>query len=182
MSLHSRSLSLPCMVLWLLVVLIRGVAGQSTLTEEEMFQTNVIQFDEKDQSIGEYEAIIRPIIESAVRQVIKVLPLTAVRIMVRQDPKVLIPHYGLGGYTPNANFVVIAVDPVFPELRQSVAKHLRGLLVHEFTAYDGEDRGMGGHCLRRSSRKVLLTILRWNSSGSRTRGVRRFQKTKRLNI
>jgi uncharacterized protein YjaZ len=137
MSLHYRSLSLSCIALWLLVVLIRGVAGQPTFTEEEMFQTNVIQFDEKDQSIGEHEATIRPIIESAVRQVIKVLPLTAVRIIVRQDPKILIPHYGLGGYTPSANFVVIAVDPAFPELRQSIAKHLRGLLVHEFH-----------HCLR----------------------------------
>jgi uncharacterized protein YjaZ len=70
-------------------------------------------------------------IESTLRQVIKVFPLTAVKIIVVPDPKRAIPNYGIGGYTPNANTVFIYLDLAFPEFPRVVAERLPATLAHE---------------------------------------------------
>jgi uncharacterized protein YjaZ len=137
MALHSRNLFLSLRltsvtVLWVLFLPIASAFEQATLTDEEMFQTHVVQFEDKEQVIGEYVPTIRALIESTLRQVIKVLPLTAVKIIVVPDPKRAIPNYGIGGYTPNANTVFIYLDLAFPEFSRVLAERLPSTLVHEF--------------------------------------------------
>jgi uncharacterized protein YjaZ len=137
MALRYRNFSLSLrltsmMLLWSLFLLLASASGQTTLTEEEMFQTHVVQFEDKENVIGESVPTIRAIIESTLRQVIKVVPLTAVRIIVVPDPKRTIPNYGIGGYTPNANTVFIYLDLAFPEFSRVVSERLPSTLVHEF--------------------------------------------------
>src|SRR5215475_8739410 len=117
----------------LLLGLTMGVAhGQVPLTADEMFQTHVVRFNDKDHVLAEYVPTIRAVVDSTLRRVIQVLPLTAVTITVTPDPKRAIPGYGVGGYTPNANTVLIALDPAFPELAQVLSDRLAATLVHEF--------------------------------------------------
>lgn len=131
-----QSIPLPlALIAWLpiLLCLTMGSAhGSVTLTEEEMFQTHVVRFNDKDHVLEEYVPTIRAIVDSTLRRVIQVLPLTAVTITVAPDPKRAIPGYGVGGYTPNANTVLIALDPAFPGLAQVLSDRLASTLVHEF--------------------------------------------------
>jgi uncharacterized protein YjaZ len=120
------------MLLCVIFIFISSASGQTTLTEEEMFQTNVVHFDDKENVIGEHVPTIQRIVEDTLRQVIKVLPLTAVTIIVAPDPKRAIPKYGMGGYAPNANTVFIYLDLTFPEFSRVLSDRLRSTLVHEF--------------------------------------------------
>ena len=142
MALRYRTLSLALRltsvrVLLGLCLLMASASGQTTLTEEEMFQTHVVQFEDKENLVGEYVPTIRAIIEATLRQVIKVVPLTAVRIIVVPDPKRAIPTFGIGGRTPNANTVFLYLDLAFPEFPRVLSERLPSLLVHELH-----------HCLR----------------------------------
>jgi uncharacterized protein YjaZ len=118
-------------VLWGLFFLVAFASGQTTLTEEEMFQTHIVKFEDKENLVGEYVPTIRALIEATLRQVIKVVPLTAVSITVVPDPKRAIPTFGMGGRTPNANTVFLYLDLAFPEFPRVVSERLPSLLMHE---------------------------------------------------
>src|SRR5262249_35144689 len=62
---------------------------------------------------------------------IEVLPITGVTITVRPDPKATIPRYGVGGRTPNAHAVNIALDPKFADWERVLTNHLPQTLAHE---------------------------------------------------
>ena len=68
MALRYRTLSLALRltsvrVLLGLCLLMASVCGQTTLTEEDMIQTHVVHFEDKENFVGEYVPTIRAIIE-----------------------------------------------------------------------------------------------------------------------
>src|SRR5712692_4469605 len=105
--------------------------GQVVLTPEEMFDTNVIRFQDPDNALGGRVPVIQEILASTLRRTITALPITAVTITVMPDPKRTIPGYGVGGYTPHANAVSIFLDPMFADWEQVLSNHLPQTLVHE---------------------------------------------------
>src|SRR5476651_410029 len=76
---------------------------------------NLIRFNDPDHAFGEQAPIIREVVESTLRRTIQALSITGVTITVSPDPKATIPGYGVGGYTPNAHSVNIALDPTFTD-------------------------------------------------------------------
>ena len=141
MALRFSRLARPATIVWVLPLLVclatSLTAEQVPLTAEEMFQTNALRFEDTDRVLANHVPAIREVVESTLRRVIQVLPLTAVTITVIPDPKRTIPGYGIGGYTPNANTVSIYLDPTFPEFAQVLSDRLPRTLAHEFH-----------HCLR----------------------------------
>jgi len=92
---------------------------------------NTIRFNDPDNKIGERAPIIRKALESTLRRAAPVLPITGVTITVRPDPKATIPRYGVGGYTPNAHCVNIALDPTFADWERLLTYNLPQTLAHE---------------------------------------------------
>jgi Predicted Zn-dependent protease (DUF2268) len=92
---------------------------------------NLIRFNDPDHAFGEQAPIIREVVESTLRRTIQALSITGVTITVSPDPKATIPGYGVGGYTPNAHSVNIALDPTFADWGRLLTNNLPQTLAHE---------------------------------------------------
>ena len=87
----SRSAMIVC-ILSLLMCLVKSLtAEQITLTAEEMFQTNALRFEDNDRVLANHMPAIRAMVESTLRRIIQVLPLTAVTL-VQTPARVFRPH------------------------------------------------------------------------------------------
>lgn len=78
-----------------------------------------------------HAARLRRVTQRAVAAVKKCLPLKDVDIVLYHYPERTIPEFGIGGFTPDANTVFIALNPRNSKFERSVKKELFSTLVHE---------------------------------------------------
>jgi len=70
--------------------------------------------------------------ERAVELALAIIPLSNVDIVFSYNPVEVIPHLGFGGYTPDANTVLISVDTDNAKLAHTIDTELVHTLLHEF--------------------------------------------------
>jgi hypothetical protein len=105
--------------------------SQLRMTQEEMLGSNVVRVLDPDSTLRRFAPVIRATIDSMLRRVAGLLPLTAVTISIAPDARRTIPGYGVGGYTPNANSLEIYIDPAFPDLDRLLPARLAQTFAHE---------------------------------------------------
>jgi uncharacterized protein YjaZ len=67
----------------------------------------------------------------AVDEISKKLDISNIDIVVYDNPLRVIPEYGIGGYSQNANLIFVSLDPKFPNLSKSIGQELKSTLAHE---------------------------------------------------
>lgn len=59
------------------------------------------------------------------------MPINDLQIRIVDDPLLVIPEIGMGGYNPNQHEVILSINADFPDLDNSLAQHFIPLLAHE---------------------------------------------------
>ena len=75
------------------------------------------------------------IIEAAVKETVSLvnakIPTENINIRIRVSSLNVIPEIGIGGFNPNANDIILSLDPNFPDINQSIATELGPIIAHE---------------------------------------------------
>lgn len=61
----------------------------------------------------------------------EIMPINELYIRVIEDPQIIIPEIGLGGFNPDAHEVLLAINTGFPDLDRTLDENLIPLLAHE---------------------------------------------------
>jgi len=101
------------------------------MTADEMLASNAVQVRDRDGALTRSIGQIRTAIDSTLRLVSRLLPVTAVDITVIADARRAIQGYGVGGFTPTANTVEISVDPTFADTARTLGERIAQTLAHE---------------------------------------------------
>ncbi len=75
---------------------------------------------------------IRLLTEAAAQTAAKHVPLSDVRIEIQDNPSVVVPELGLGGFAPDGYLIRISVDPHAPQLSEKLQDNLPRVLTHEW--------------------------------------------------
>ena len=74
---------------------------------------------------------LKLILEQSIKAVSKVIETGNIDIIIYENPQATIKEIGIGGYTPVANVIFIALDSEHPKFRQNLDSELFYTLVHE---------------------------------------------------
>lgn len=88
-----------------------------------IFQDNGISESQK----SDIESVVRGTVDLVNAK----MPIENLTIRVRTAPSRTIPEIGIGGFNPNANEVIMSLDPNFGDFSNSVAIEFGPLLAHE---------------------------------------------------
>lgn len=78
-----------------------------------------------------YRKQIENIFAVSIRHVTKVLPVSDVDVVFQLNPEAVIPEFGIGGYSPSENLVMIDADPDNPNFANSLENQFLTTLGHE---------------------------------------------------
>ena len=70
-------------------------------------------------------------LQEAVTRVNAIMPTEGINFRVRASSKDVIPEIGVGGFNPAADEVILWIDPLFPQLNQSLDVELAPIIAHE---------------------------------------------------
>ncbi len=82
-------------------------------------------------SFGGQRVFIESLVRETVLAINNKMPISGIRIRLVNDPGMIIPEIGLGGFNPSATEVFISVDPKRTNLADILEKELAPLLAHE---------------------------------------------------
>lgn len=126
-----RLASSALMVVLALTVGLPSAVARVRMTDDDMVASNSIRFQDPDSALTSRAPTVRAIIDSTLRRVMRLLPVTAVNVTVFADARRTIPGYGVGGYTPNANTMELYIDPAYSGLDTVLARRLAQTVAHE---------------------------------------------------
>ena len=86
---------------------------------------------EHDRLSNDQKALIEEKITIGITTISSLMPINDLRIRIVGDQQLVIPEIGLGGYNPNAQEVLVAVDVNFNNIEESIEENLIPLLAHE---------------------------------------------------
>ena len=96
-----------------------------------LMTTNTCLVIEDDGELADHYVSINNIAEAIVEDVNNVMPVPNLTIRVRANASDAIPEIGIGGYNPNADEVILSVNPNFPDLATSIDTWFGPTLAHE---------------------------------------------------
>ena len=74
---------------------------------------------------------IREMVVTALGEINKVLPIDNLQIRILDNSNLVIPEIGMGGFNPNPNEVIIAIDAAYESIDSSLEVNLIPQLAHE---------------------------------------------------
>lgn len=83
---------------------------------------------------GKLEPYIKDIekaCKDAEKKILDKIPLSNIDVVIVDNPYEAIPEIGIGGYTRTFNFITIAIDPAFPNLKKNLQLELLDTFAHE---------------------------------------------------
>lgn len=84
-----------------------------------------------DPTMAPHTPAITESAKAALARITKLLPVSDVDVVVARNPFAVIPELGIGGNSPSAHLVQIAVDPAHERFRDALDIHLSRTLAHE---------------------------------------------------
>lgn len=81
--------------------------------------------------LNPYIADIENIFSEAEKKITNVLPVKNVDIVIVDNPYQTIPEIGIGGHTHSPNYIIVSLDPDFPNFNNTLQKELFDTLAHE---------------------------------------------------
>ena len=75
--------------------------------------------------------LIRDICVQSVSAIASRMPIDDLSIIINSNLSLVIPEIGLGGYNPDANTVIIAIDSRLNDIDEAISNEFFGLLAHE---------------------------------------------------
>lgn len=81
-------------------------------------------------TLAQKEIIIAKVSEG-IMQILLLMPIDNVQIRIVKDPNLIIPEIGLGGYNPNHQELLLAINTSFQNLEKSLEENFIPLLAHE---------------------------------------------------
>lgn len=87
-------------------------------------------FDDQDELVP-FKETIENLLTSANMDIQRLMPIDDITIRVTVNPNASIPEIGFGGFNPNANEVLISIDPTFNNLQASFQAELPAMIAHE---------------------------------------------------
>lgn len=81
--------------------------------------------------LGKYKNRILENADESAEIIGKKIPLTDVDVVFYDNPSLVIPHIGIGGYTQNANLVFMPLNPEFKYFEKTINEEIARALPHE---------------------------------------------------
>jgi uncharacterized protein YjaZ len=67
----------------------------------------------------------------SVQRITKILPVSGVDVVFQLNPEAVIPEFGIGGYSPSENLIMLAADPNNANFENSLENEFFTILGHE---------------------------------------------------
>jgi hypothetical protein len=78
-----------------------------------------------------YQQQIEDVFASSVQRVAEILPVSGIDVVFQFNPEAVIPEWGIGGYSPSENLIMIDADPDHPDFANSLENEFLTTLGHE---------------------------------------------------
>ncbi len=75
--------------------------------------------------------LIEQMIKSGIDVILNLMPVDDIKIRIVDNPALVIPEIGMGGYNPNPNEVILSVNADFVDLENTLEQHFIPQLAHE---------------------------------------------------
>ncbi len=95
------------------------------------FADNVCLSVEHDQLSDLHRDLIEEKATSGLKSIKSLMPVNDLKIRIVNDPFLVIPEIGMGGYNPDPNEVILSIKADFPELDNTLELHFIAQLAHE---------------------------------------------------
>ena len=76
-------------------------------------------------------ALIESKVMSGLQSINRLMPINDLRIRIVENAQLVIPEIGIGGYNPNEQEVMIAIEVSYPDLNAALETNLIPILAHE---------------------------------------------------